>query len=189
MQSDKDEAFGIAPLRRHFGSSAAGGRLHSSGSFRSWPAFAWFRLHRLGSVGHCLADALPLFCSGGFFAAIVAFGWSFALGGCFASRYSWLVKWMLCHLCCVGDLRSLDVVVSFARFSSVIGARFVGSWESPPELFLAILVCCWAILPNSLCLLRFVYIGCISLLLMNYMFRHIRKKNNKLLVGTTKHTV
>ena len=47
----------------------------SRGGSASAPAFALFTLHRPGRVGRLLADALPLCCSGGCFAAL-SFGFN-----------------------------------------------------------------------------------------------------------------
>ena len=85
-----------------------------------------------------------------------------AFGGCFATLVSWSGK---CFA--TGDLRCLDDVVSFNMFSSVVGARFVGSRESSPPPFLA---CCWVVLPIKVCISRTAF------LLMKYVLRHVREK-------------
>jgi hypothetical protein len=54
-------------------------------------------------------------------------------------RCGWLVGYMFCHLCCVVDLCTLDVVVSFSRSSCMVVARVVGSSESSTQLFLLFL--------------------------------------------------
>ena len=71
--------------RRHLGSSSDGGRLLSSENSASAPAFACFVcIVQVGLVvGLCsLADALPPFCSGGCFVAVIVL--VIASGGCFA---------------------------------------------------------------------------------------------------------
>jgi hypothetical protein len=136
----------LPPLRRRLGSSAGGGLLLSLESFHFCACLrsilsASSRL-RWSSSGGCFVA--PLFAGGCFATAVVLVGFCFGRMLC---RLGWLVEWMLCHLCCVVDLRSLDVVVPFCRFSSVVGSRFMGSWKFSPPLFLAVLVCCWVVLP------------------------------------------
>ena len=110
----------------------------------STPAFARLHLHRSGYVGHrladvllplsSLADALPPFYSGGCFAVAVMLVGNHL--GRMLCRHGLLVGCMLCHLCCAINLCTLYVVVFLSRFSCLVVARFVGSGESPPLLFL-----------------------------------------------------
>jgi hypothetical protein len=82
-------------------------------------------------------------------------------------RRGWSFGWMLCHLCLVVDLYNLDAVVSFSRFSCLVGVRFVGSSVFCPLFLLffflllrppVICLVAFCISFNSLCLLRFVMI-------------------------------
>ena len=110
----------------------------------SAPAFSRLHLHHSGCFDHRLADALPPlsllvdtllpFCSSGCFAATVVLV-EICLGQMLWHRGGW----MLCHLCCIVDLCTLDVVVSLCGFNCMVVARFVGLGESPPSLFLLIL--------------------------------------------------
>ena len=77
----------LSPWRRHFGSSACGGRLLVvvAGSLWSLCFCACLGLHRqlrLGCIGRVLADALPP-CSGGCLATAVVL--VLVSGGCFAA--------------------------------------------------------------------------------------------------------
>jgi len=105
-------------------------------------AFALFHLQHSGCVGHrptdalsplsLLVDALSRFYSGGCFTAAVVF-----VGDCFGRilcHHILSVGWMLCHLCCVVDLCTLDIVVSFASsfVYSCLGLR----------VFVSLLHCC-----------------------------------------------
>jgi hypothetical protein len=116
----------LPPLMRRLRNSAGGGLLLFLESLRFCACLrsvssASSRLH-WSSSSECFAA--PLFASGCFAAVVVLVGFRFER---MLYRLGWLVEWMLCHLCCVVDLRSLDVVVPFCRFSSVVGCRFIGS--------------------------------------------------------------
>ena len=94
----------------------------------SVPAFALLRPSRLDCIGHCLADALlPVF-TGGCCAVLLH-------GGRFATIVALVVdhfRRMLCRVDALPPLSSktlgfLGDVVSFSRFSCLVGSSFVDS--------------------------------------------------------------
>jgi hypothetical protein len=104
----------LPPLRRHLGSSAGGGHLLFSERFSFCTYLCYIvcivRIalvvsRRMLCRRSALTDASPPFCSGGCFVAIVVLVedrfWRMLC------RRGRLLRWMLCHLCCVVDLAPL----------------------------------------------------------------------------------
>jgi hypothetical protein len=126
-------AASLPPWRRRFGSSAdgGGGRLLSLESFRFYAYLRSFRLHRPGCNGHCVADALPPFCS---LADTLP---PFCSGGCFAAVVVLMITSDGCFAAVVGRVDALPPLSccrSFAPlalqylFAGSVVPRFVGSY-------------------------------------------------------------
>ena len=118
-----------------------------------------------------------------------SFGLQWSSGGCFivfplvGGYFATVLLWrMLCHLCCVVDLYTLGVFVSFSRFNC-------GRIDLWVYIYLPRFSCCTYLLSpvtylvvlciyfNSLCLLRFCN-DRIVFLLIKYVLRHVRGKKN-----------